>query len=85
MMSYKMGRLLDPSTGLMECKACGRRWCANLKHGGHYIRGSWQCPEGCTEEDVVAVEIKLGLRGPGGLWLMRPGCRKPPVLEGGGE
>ena len=80
-MSKKIMRLIDPNTGLMECKACGRRHTANLRSGGHYFRGSWQCLNGCTYEDVVKAEIKLGLRGPGGLWRMKPGCCKPPFLN----
>ena len=43
----KVMKLLDASTGLMECKVCGARHCANLKSGGKYRRGSWQCQNGC--------------------------------------
>jgi len=46
-------KLLDAQTGLMECKVCGARHSANLKQGGHYIRGSWQCQHGCKLEDKV--------------------------------
>ena len=53
-MTMKMMKLLDPSTGLMECKVCGDRHFADLRDG-HYKRGSWQCLNGCTEEDYRAM------------------------------
>jgi len=31
----------------MECRVCGSRHFANLRSGGHYLRGSWQCLNGC--------------------------------------
>jgi hypothetical protein len=43
-MSTKMMKLLSANTGLMECKFCGARHHANQAPGGHYRRGSWQCP-----------------------------------------
>ncbi len=48
----KVMRLLDPSTGLMECKICGSRHMANRVGGGKYYRGSWQCQNGCKLEDL---------------------------------
>jgi hypothetical protein len=36
-------RLIDPSTGLMQCRVCGSVHVSNLKGGGKFIRGSWQC------------------------------------------
>jgi hypothetical protein len=48
----KVMKLIDPYTGLMECKVCGSRHLANLKSGGNYIRGSWQCMNGCRLEDL---------------------------------
>jgi hypothetical protein len=36
-------KLVDPGTGKMECKECGSVHWANLRTGGHYFRGSWQC------------------------------------------
>jgi hypothetical protein len=48
-------KVLDASTGLMECRVCGAQHIANLRTGGHYYRGSWQCadrdshPDGDTE------------------------------------
>lgn len=54
-MSKKVMKLIDPSTGLMECKVCGRRHFASLqskydrKDGvTRYYRGSWQCQNECT-------------------------------------
>jgi len=47
MATKKVMRLLDPMTGLMECKVCGARHLANLRSGGYYCRGSWQCRFGC--------------------------------------
>jgi hypothetical protein len=51
-MTKKVMRLLDPSTGLMECKICGTRHIANIKpgSGGKYYRGAWQCQNGCKLE-----------------------------------
>ena len=49
--SPKVMRLIDPSTGLMECKVCGRMHWAMLRSGGHYVRGSWQCIDGCKLPD----------------------------------
>ena len=46
-MSKKVMKLLDPSTGLMECKVCGHVHLANTKSGGGYYRGAWQCVHGC--------------------------------------
>ena len=48
----KVMKLIDPSTGLMECKICGERHVANIKpmSNGKYYRGSWQCHRGCKLE-----------------------------------
>lgn len=46
-MSRKVMKLIDPSTGMMECKVCGNIHVANLRRGGYYVRGSWQCVNGC--------------------------------------
>ena len=43
----KVMKLLDPSTGLMECRICGKRHFANLASVGKYYRGAWQCIYGC--------------------------------------
>lgn len=50
-MSKKVMRLLDERSGLMECRVCGQRHLANLREGGFYYRGSWQCTNGCSLED----------------------------------
>lgn len=52
-MSKKVIVLLDPNTGLMECKICGSRHWANIRPGsnGKYYRGSWQCQNGCKFEN----------------------------------
>src|SRR5258708_5455953 len=47
MATPKVMKLIDSCTGMMECKVCGARHCASLKHGGGYRRGSWQCVNGC--------------------------------------
>ncbi len=47
-MTQKVMRLLDPDTGLMECRVCWSRHVANIRAGGHYFRGSWQCRNRCT-------------------------------------
>ena len=49
-------RLVDSSTGLMECPVCGHRHLANIRpdSGGCYYRGSWQCPNGCTKDMIKA-------------------------------
>ncbi len=46
-MSKKVMKLIDPSTGMMECRVCGSVHRASLRSGGHYYRGSWQCLNGC--------------------------------------
>lgn len=58
MTSRKVMQLLDPSTGLMECKVCGSRHFANIKpdSGGKYYRGSWQCQHGCMPDVDEKVE-----------------------------
>jgi hypothetical protein len=43
----KVMRLIDKSTGEMECRVCGSRHFANLRPGGFFYRGSWQCIYGC--------------------------------------
>ena len=55
-MSKKVMRLVDPNSGLMECKVCGQTHYANLKEGGSYKRGSWQCVNGCKLEDLEKAE-----------------------------
>jgi len=47
-------KLIDPSSGLMECSECGSRHVASLQsyqeradRVTRYRRGSWQCVNGC--------------------------------------
>jgi hypothetical protein len=48
MATPKVMKLLNPYTGLMECRVCGARHCASIAPGGRgYYRGSWQCHNGC--------------------------------------
>jgi len=44
-MSIKAMKLINPYTGLMECKACGSRHWASIKpdSNGRFYRGSWMC------------------------------------------
>lgn len=59
-MSERVMKLIDVSSGLMECRACGARHTANIKpqSGGKYYPGSWDCVHGCTMEDVRLKELK---------------------------
>ena len=36
-------KLIEASSGLMECRVCGSNHYANMKSGGGYHRGSFQC------------------------------------------
>lgn len=36
-------KLIDPTTGPMQCRRCGHEHIAMLKGGGGYRYGSWQC------------------------------------------
>lgn len=47
--SAKVMRLVNPSTGLMECRVCGQRHFAQVKNG-KYRRGSWQCVNRCERK-----------------------------------
>lgn len=45
--------VIDPSTGLMECRVCGYR--ANLiqpPDGKRMPPGTWQCPNGCNLDEI---------------------------------
>ena len=57
-MARKVMKLVDPSTGLMECRVCGARHHANIVgrtalQAAHYARGSWQCRHGCKLKPPV--------------------------------
>lgn len=50
----KVMRLIDSTTGLMECKVCGKRVFAKIQSRyerldgkSQFYRGSWQCLNGC--------------------------------------
>ena len=47
----KVRELIVPSTGLMKCKVCGNEHIGQLRGGGYFKRGSWQCLNGCRIED----------------------------------
>jgi hypothetical protein len=55
-MAKKVMRLVDPSTGMMECKVCGAVHIASIKpmSGGCFYRGSWQCQYGCKLPERTA-------------------------------
>ena len=56
-------KLVDPTTGKMECTVCGSEHYAHRKPGtnGQFYRGSWQCANGCgIEKDGEQIE---GTRG----------------------
>lgn len=42
-------KLINASTGEMECLKCGKSWWANLLPGGRYKRGSWVCSH-CSDK-----------------------------------
>lgn len=58
-MTKKVMKLLDATTGLMECQICGRRHFAKIRtdSGGKYYRGSWQCANGCKPEDDNPIKM----------------------------
>ncbi len=85
MATQKVMKLIDPHSGLMECKVCGATHTANLAGGGHYRRGSWQCLNGCElpkrtpRKPTVASVVKKPRRR-----RKRP-APLPPDLDLGGE
>lgn len=46
-------KLIDPSTGEMQCKVCGSNHIANIKpdSNGQFYRGAWQCANKCQLPD----------------------------------
>lgn len=56
-MSSKAMQLIDPSSGLMECRYCGSTHFASLRNG-RYRRGSWQCLNGCRAPTFVRVRVE---------------------------
>jgi hypothetical protein len=55
MATKKIMKLLDPETGLMECRICERRHFALIRPASHgkFYRGSWQCQNGCKIDQEV--------------------------------
>lgn len=52
----KVIKLIDPSSGLMECKVCGATHFASLQPDKkRYYRGSWQCQNKCKIDETEAV------------------------------
>jgi hypothetical protein len=52
-------KLIDPYTGLMECRVCLSWHNSSLKPGGGYHRGCWQCSnEACSTNKKVWDEQK---------------------------
>ena len=51
-MTKKVMKLIDLSTGEMECKVCGARHFACIKpdSNGKFYRGAWQCQNECKLE-----------------------------------
>ena len=46
----KVMKLIDPSSGQMECRVCGAHHWANTKDG-NFQRGAWQCQHGCKLDE----------------------------------
>jgi hypothetical protein len=46
-MSRKVMKLVNESTGEMECRVCGAHHWANTRPGGGFKRGAWRCVNGC--------------------------------------
>ena len=63
-------KLIEASSGLMECRVCGFRHCASLQSGldradgiTRYYRGSWQCSnEHCPSNQVPDGDVALLVR-----------------------
>jgi hypothetical protein len=36
-------KLIDPASGIMQCRVCGFCHSANFRPGGGFYRGAWQC------------------------------------------
>jgi hypothetical protein len=55
-MRKKVMKLLNPDSGLMECRVCGSRHWANLQRGDFYHKDSWTCQYGCRLENSTNVD-----------------------------
>jgi hypothetical protein len=61
MSTWKAMKLVEPNTGLMKCKVCGREHHASHRDG-RYLDGSWMCRNGCTKPAgrvTMATELHL--------------------------
>ena len=76
-MSKRVMKLLDSSTGFMECRVCGTEHTAMLAPGGRYRRGSWQCVNKCALPDRRSRPIRKTLRLPFDFERPRPGEGRP--------
>lgn len=36
-------KLIDAAYGIMQCRVCGSHHTANIRPGGGFYRGAWQC------------------------------------------
>jgi hypothetical protein len=59
-MSKNVMRVLDRALGLMECKVCGRRHFAGLGDSSHYVRGAWECQNGCELVEIDGLDKREG-------------------------
>ena len=62
-MTPKAMKLLNPSSGLMECRVCGSRHYALVK-SGRYRRGAWQCQNGCRPRQDSPTPAGVAHRSP---------------------
>jgi hypothetical protein len=62
-MSGKVCKLVNRCTGLVRCRACGAEHFISVS-GERYRRGSWQCQNGCSWEDVKREEKRRSMRLP---------------------
>jgi rubredoxin len=47
----KVMKIVDATTGKMQCKNCGATHFGQIKSGtGKFYRSNWKCPNGCTAE-----------------------------------
>jgi hypothetical protein len=57
MVKMKVMKLIDSTTGLMECTVCHETHYSELSALGHFKRGSWQCVNGC-QPDILGKVLK---------------------------
>ncbi len=62
-MAKKVMKLIDPSTGLAECRVCGATKFISFgskpfSSKTRYPRGSWQCVNGCNLDPETVPFIK---------------------------